>query len=108
LIFPNTSPREAGVNPFRVRAGTPRPDSRTPYSQRGTRRKIPRVHARLRIRNEGAASGQYVNIQRIKAHLGTRPFAAKELYHVDEGMFQRATAYNILSRLVYGNVLTRS
>jgi hypothetical protein len=57
---------------------------------------------------KGAASSQYVNIQRIKAHLGARPFAAKELYHGDEGMFQRATAYNILSRLVYGNVLTRS
>jgi hypothetical protein len=56
----------------------------------------------------GAASSQYVNIQRIKAHLGVRPFAARELFQGDEGMFQRATAYNILSRLVYGNVLTRS
>jgi hypothetical protein len=57
---------------------------------------------------DGAASGQYVNIQRIKTILGVRPFTAKELYQGDTAIFQRSTAYNVLARLVYGNVLTRN
>jgi hypothetical protein len=53
----------------------------------------------------GSASSEYVTIQRLKTHLGGQTFAVKDIYQAIG--ISRATAYRILDRLVFGNVLTR-